>query len=43
MIIAVGYIVNFKKVTKFRIWFTKILKGYMIKDIAMDDERLKKF
>ena len=30
-IIAVGYRVNSKKATKFRIWATKILKDYMIK------------
>jgi hypothetical protein len=30
-IIAVGYRVNSKKTTKFRIWATKILKNYMIK------------
>lgn len=30
-IIAVGYRVNSKKATKFRIWETKILKDYMIK------------
>ena len=31
MIIAVGYRVNSKKATNFRIWATKILKEYMIK------------
>ena len=41
MIIAVGYRVNSKKATNFRIWDTKILKEYMIKGFAMDDERLK--
>ena len=41
MIIAVGYRVNSKKATNFRIWATKILKEYMIKGFAMDDERLK--
>ena len=30
-IIAVGYRVNSKKATEFRIWATKILKEYMIK------------
>ena len=40
-IIAVGYRVNSKKATKFRIWATKILKDYMIKGYTMDDERLK--
>ena len=41
MIIAVGYRVNSKKATNFRIWATKILKEYMIKGVVMDDERFK--
>lgn len=41
-IIAVGYRVNSKKATSFRIWSTQILKEYMIKGFAMDDDRLKK-
>ena len=41
MIIAVGYRVNSKKATQFRIWATKVLKEYMIKGFVMDDERLK--
>ena len=41
MIIAVGYRVNSKKATNFRIWATKVLKEYMIKGFVMDDERLK--
>ena len=41
MIIAVGYRVNSKKATNFRIWATKVLKEYMIKGFIMDDERLK--
>ncbi len=40
-IISVGYRVNSKKATLFRVWATKILKEYMIKGFAMDDERLK--
>ena len=40
-IISVGYRVNSKKATNFRIWATKILKEYMIKGVVMDDERLK--
>ena len=40
-IIAVGYRINSKKATNFRIWATKILKEYMIKGVVMDDERLK--
>ena len=38
-IIAVGYRVNSKKVTKFRIWATKILKEYITKGFALNDER----
>ena len=40
-IISVGYRVNSKKATQFRIWATKILKEYMQKGFALDDERLK--
>lgn len=40
-IIAVGYRVNSKRATQFRIWATGILKEYIIKGFAMDDERLK--
>lgn len=40
-IIAVGYRVNSKRATQFRIWATKILKEYIIKGFALDDERLK--
>lgn len=40
-IIAVGYRVNSKRATAFRIWATGILKEYMLKGFAMDDERLK--
>ena len=40
-IISVGYRVNSHKATKFRIWATSILKEYMLKGFAMDDERLK--
>jgi len=41
-IIAVGYRVNSKQATQFRIRATKILKEYITKWFAMDDERLKK-
>ncbi len=40
-IISVGYRVNSRQATHFRIWATQILKEYMIKGFAMDDERLK--
>lgn len=41
VIIAVGYRVNSKQATKFRIWATKVLREYIIKGFALDDERLK--
>ena len=40
-IIALGYRINSKKATKFRIWATSVLKEYMIKGFALDDERIK--
>ena len=41
MIIAVGYRVNSAKATAFRIWATSVLKEYIIKGFALDDNRLK--
>jgi hypothetical protein len=41
VIIAVGYRVNSYNATQFRIWATKVLKEYLIKGFALDDERLK--
>lgn len=41
-IIAVGYRVNSKKATQFRIWATNILKDYIIKGFALNDERFIK-
>ena len=38
-IIAVGYRINSKKATEFRIWATKILKEYITKGFALNDER----
>ena len=40
-IITVGYRINSKKATEFRIWATRILKEYMIKGFSLNDERLK--
>jgi hypothetical protein len=40
-IIAVGYRVNSKRATQFRIWATKVLQEYIIKGYTMDVERLK--
>ena len=40
-IISVGYRVNSRRATHFRIWATGILKEYMTKGFALDDDRLK--
>ncbi|MFK5914172.1 MAG: virulence RhuM family protein [Woeseiaceae bacterium] len=40
-ILSVGYRVNSSQATQFRIWATQILKEYIIKGFAMDDDRLK--
>ncbi|MDD3860715.1 MAG: virulence RhuM family protein [Bacteroidales bacterium] len=40
-IISVGYRVNSRQATAFRIWATERLKEYIIKGFTMDDERLK--
>ena len=40
-IIAVGYRVNSKRAMAFRIWATNVLKEYMKKGFALDDNRLK--
>lgn len=40
-IISVGYRVNSRRATQFRIWATGILKEYMTKGFVLDDERLK--
>jgi len=40
-IISVGYRVNSRQATQFRIWATKTLKEYIIKGFIMDDDRLK--
>ena len=40
-IISVGYRVNSKRATHFRIWATNILKEYITKGFVLDDERLK--
>lgn len=41
VIISVGYRVKSQRGVQFRIWATNVLKEYMIKGFAMDDERLK--
>jgi hypothetical protein len=40
VIIAVGYRVNSKKATKFRIWATQVLKNYLIKGYAINEKKL---
>ena len=40
-IIAVGYRVNSRQATQFRIWSTKTLREFIVKGIVLDDERLK--
>jgi hypothetical protein len=40
-VIAVGYRVNSKQATQFRIWATQTLKEFIIKGFILDDERLK--
>ena len=41
MIISLGYRVKSRVATQFRRWATAILKEYMVKGFALDDERLK--
>ena len=40
IIIAVGYRVNSKKATQFRIWATNVLKNYLIKGYAVNEKRI---
>jgi Virulence protein RhuM family len=40
MIISVGYRVSSKEATQFRIWATSVLKEFIVKGFALDDERL---
>jgi hypothetical protein len=40
-IIAVGYRVNSREATQFRIWATQVLREYLVKGFVLDDERLK--
>ena len=40
-IISVGYRVNSRRATHFRIWATGVLKEYVTKGFALDDDRLK--
>ena len=40
-VISVGYRVNSRQATQFRIWATQTLKEFIVKGFVMDDERLK--
>ncbi len=40
MIISVGYRVNSKKATKFRVWATSVLRQYLTNGIAVNQQRL---
>ena len=40
-IIAVGYRINSRRATQFRIWATQVLREYIIKGFALNDERMK--
>jgi hypothetical protein len=42
VIVAVGYRVNSQRAIDFRKWATEVLKEYMVKGFAMNDEKLKK-
>ncbi|OGY42522.1 MAG: hypothetical protein A2Y82_04120 [Candidatus Buchananbacteria bacterium RBG_13_36_9] len=41
MIISVGYRVNSKRATQFRIWATKVLKDYVLKGYTINQKRLQ--
>ena len=40
-IISVGYRVNSKKATNFRIWATKVLKKYVVSGVVVNENRLE--
>ena len=42
MIISVGYRVNSKRATQFRIWATKTLKDHLVKGYTINEKRLLK-
>jgi hypothetical protein len=41
LIISVGYRVNSKKGTQFRIWATRIIKDHLVKGYSLNEEKLK--
>lgn len=40
-IIAIGYRVNSREATQFRIWATQVLREFLVKGFVLDDQRLK--
>ena len=42
MIISVGYRVHYYRGVQFRIWATKVLKEYIVKGFALNDDLLKR-
>ena len=42
-IISIGFRVNSKRATSFRIWSNKILKQYLTKGYALDESRILKY
>ncbi len=41
MIISVGYRVNSKKATQFRVWSTNVLKKYLVNGAVVNEQRIK--
>lgn len=41
MIISLGYRVNSKRATSFRVWATKILKDFIVKGYAINEKKVK--
>ena len=39
-VISVGYRVNSKRATQFRVWATKVLKDYLVKGVSVNNDRL---
>jgi hypothetical protein len=42
MVIAVGYRVNSRRATQFRIWATRVLREHLVKGFTVNEQRLKK-
>jgi hypothetical protein len=41
MIVSLGYRVNSKRATSFRVWATKVLKEYLVNGYAINQKRLE--